>query len=185
MGRPRFDFSSLDQRSRDCYFGFEQMGSELQRLASRAREGSAAPRALMADVDTLVTKIQTLREESSLEVPTVAFVDPDADNRRAFEIAFQKDFHVITLATSADALLLLKHHPVDILISDLALCRIVKKEFPQVVRAFVASYDSEDAQASLEEAQIRCFIPKPWEREKVIHLLRDALRSSLDATLVG
>lgn len=184
MARPQFDFSSLDQRSRECYSSFEQMGSELKQLANRVREGSA-PRALMTDVDTLVTKIQSLREESSLEVPTVAYVDSNADNRKAFESAFQRDFHVITLATSQDALQLLKHHPVDILISDLELCKTVRREFPKVVRALVTSYDSAEAESAIEEAQIRCFIPKPWERERVIHLLRDALRSSLDATLVG
>jgi len=146
MARPQRDFALLDQHSRECYESFEKMGHELKQLAARA-EGSA-PVAPMADVDTLVHKIQNLRNQSSYAamIPTVAFVNADAAQREAFELAFQTDAHVIALATSADALQLLKTHPIDVLISDRDICREVLTKYPQV-RALVGTCNATNLKA--------------------------------------
>ena len=182
MARPSYNFKEIDERSKSCYDHIENVGQELRVLASRAGSG-AAPNRPMDNVDTLVTKINTLRSASTLAAPTVLFVDPDAKNRKDFEEVFQADFHVITLADNTDALELIKHRQVDILISDLKLCKEVKQNYPTIVRGLVSKY-SEEAAAN-HDAQIRCFIPKPWLHERGAKLLRDVLLSASDATLVG
>jgi CheY-like chemotaxis protein len=195
-------WKEIDDRSRLCYEDIESLGAELRELAAGVvngygggrGHGNGVPMTLIGEDDSVVVKARHLRERLP-EAPTVLFVDDEENNRKAFEYAFGEQFKIFTAANGVEALDLLDRERISVLVADqkmpgmtgVELCKIVKGRFPGVVRMIISAYVSTEAvMEACNEAQVRCFVRKPWEHERLVRMLNEALVPDAQAmTIVG
>ena len=189
-------WQDIDDRSRACYKDIETFGAELRQLATQIiKAAGSVPMQIIKDDDSVVTKAQHLHTGSRTVAHAILFVDDEENNRKAFEYAFCEQFRVYTAASGAEALEILSHERIGALVTDqkmpemtgVELCKIVRRRFPDVVRMIISAYTStEDVVQACNEAQIRCFVRKPWEHDRLVQMLNDALTPDAEvATFVG
>jgi CheY-like chemotaxis protein len=180
----------IDDRSRACYEDIEAIGAELRAAASMI---SAVPLQSVKDDDSVVTKATHLHNCTRSIAHTILFVDDDENNRKAFEYAFREEFRIYTAASGAEALKILDQQNIGVMVTDqkmpemtgVELCKIVRRRFPNVVRMIISAYASTEAVIeACNEAQIRCFVRKPWEHERLVRMLNDALTPDAEATTI-
>lgn len=85
-----------------------------------------------------------------------------------------------------EALELLKHESIDIIISDQRMpgmtgtefLSIVKREHPDIIRILFSGYlEFESLISAINEASIKKFIAKPWDSGELLNLLEELLSS--------
>ncbi|HEU4732468.1 MAG TPA: response regulator, partial [Kofleriaceae bacterium] len=118
--------------------------------------------------------------------PIVLYVDDERGNRVVFEQSLSAEFNVVTAQSAAEALELLDHHDVAVIVSDMRmpsmtgdeLLRIVKERYPQVIRMVVTAYaDVEPILRAINEGLVARYIVKPWIRTELVQVLRWAIEA--------
>lgn len=104
----------------------------------------------------------------------IMIVDDEPVNLRTLERLFRRDYHVVTAQNGAEALTLLEHHDVALLISDQRMPEMTGIELmkrtvalrPQMVKLLLTGYT--DVSALIES--INCglvyrYLTKPWDND--------------------
>lgn len=113
--------------------------------------------------------------------PTLLFVDDESRILRTMEMAFRRDYHLLTTTDGREAIELLRQHRVDVIISDqrmpvmtgVEVLRSARKISPGTVRILLTGYaELASIVGSINEGEIFRYIQKPW------HLIE--LRKTLD-----
>ncbi len=116
--------------------------------------------------------------------PTILIVDDEVRSLEALERTLYDDFDVLTAETTAEAEALLADNWVQVILCDqrmpeetgVAFLTRVREKWPDVIRIIISGYtEADDIIAGLNEAGIYHYITKPWQPEKLILTLRNAL----------
>ncbi len=131
----------------------------------------------------------TQRGETSggpMQDGVVLYVDDDASNRIVLEEACSGEFHVRTASSGVDALEILRHHEIAVLLADqrmpgmtgVELLAAAREQFPLTVRILITAYsDLSEAINAINRAEIRSYLRKPWQPAELKAVLRDALET--------
>jgi two-component system response regulator HupR/HoxA len=120
-----------------------------------------------------------------MEKRRVLFVDDEEKILKALERSLLDEPYEALFANSGkEALEVLKREQVHVLVTDmrmpemtgLKLVRIVKKEYPYVIRLVLSGYtDIETLLAAINEGEIFRFITKPWKDEELKTTIRQTI----------
>ncbi len=123
------------------------------------------------------------RTMTTIDRPTVLFIDDELGNRSTFKAAFRTEFNVLTAADLTEAWSMLEKNAVHVVICDQrmpgvtgseALVRI-KERYPQVRRMLITAHaDLQALVDALNQAGVCHYIQKPWEAEEVRKAVRVA-----------
>lgn len=118
--------------------------------------------------------------------PLILYVDDERGNRVVFEQSLNTEFNLLVAADANEALELLEHNEVAVIVSDMRmpsmsgdeLLRIVKERYPQIIRMVVTAYaDVDPILRAINEGLVARYIIKPWIRSELIQVLRWALEA--------
>lgn len=113
---------------------------------------------------------------SAPEKIKILYVDDEKNNLVAFQSYFRKEYEVHTAVSVADALELLKHNPMQIIISDQRMPNMTGVEFleqtisqyPDSIRMLITGQsDINVVIQAINQGQITKFVQKPWDWEKL------------------
>jgi len=115
----------------------------------------------------------------------ILYVDDELGNLTAFEgLFFRSSYEVITANGAEEALEILEKNPVQLLITDqrmpdmtgLELLKIVSKKYPEIIKIILTGFsDIEIVKAAVNEASIFRYLNKPWEKEELRNVTKQAL----------
>ena len=114
------------------------------------------------------------KKKQTVEKRTVLFVDDDEAVLRSLERGLLEESYDKLFANSGkEALKILKHNNVDLIITDmhmpemtgLELLRIVRKEYPSIIGLVLTGYEPDtEVKNAIEQGEIFWLIPKPlWK----------------------
>ena len=115
----------------------------------------------------------------------VIFVDDDPSILETFRLILHGKFEVHTAGGAEEALSLMDKLPFPVIVSDLKmaktggieLLRMVKEKHPATVRIMLTGHaDLESAISAVNDGEVFRFLQKPCPSERVINVLKDALR---------
>lgn len=189
-------FSLIDAKILECFKDMEEMGKSLRSVAKEVINGlcGCQPTSEIKNDDSLVFKSNALHHNSAKVVGTVLYVDDENINLELFQECFGEMFNIIVAHDGPEALRILRERKINVLVTDqrmpkmtgVELCKIVKDRHPNVVRVIISAYSPKAYEETCKEAQIRCFIQKPWDNNNVVKLLREAIEDDAEyATIVG
>ena len=121
----------------------------------------------------------------SENLPTILIVDDEIRSLEALERNLADDFEVKTASTIEMAEQILEDEYVQIIMCDqrmpdltgVQFLKQVRDKWPEIIRIIVSGYtDAEDIITGLNEAGIYQYITKPWRPEKLILILKNALK---------
>ncbi len=116
--------------------------------------------------------------------PTILIVDDEPRSLEALERTLYDEFDILTAETAAEAERLLAENWVQVILCDqrmpgesgVAFLTRVRERWPDVIRIIISGYtEADDIIAGLNEAGIYHYITKPWQPEKLILTLKNAL----------
>ncbi|CCE11053.1 two component sigma-54-dependent hydrogenase transcriptional regulator, Fis family [Bradyrhizobium sp. STM 3843] len=116
---------------------------------------------------------------------TILIVDDEVRSQEALRRVLDQDFEVLCAGNTADAEKLLEGEIVHAVICDqrmpqesgVSFLKRVRELWPDPVRMIISGYsDSEDIIAGLNEAGIYQYITKPWQPERLIEIVREAVQ---------
>jgi two-component system response regulator HupR/HoxA len=116
--------------------------------------------------------------------PTILIVDDEQRSLEALERNLSDEFDVQTALNAIDAEAILADHWVQIVLCDQRMPDIsgvdflvsVRERWPDVIRIIISGYtDAEDIISGLNDAGIYHYVTKPWQPEKLIMVLRNAV----------
>lgn len=119
-----------------------------------------------------------------LHGPLVLYVDDERPNRVVFEKSFAGRYRIRCAADGNEALAILASEPVAVVLTDQRmpgmsgdeLLRLVKRDFPSVVRVVITAHaDIEPILSAINEGLVARYIVKPWKRDELDQLLRWAI----------
>lgn len=134
-----------------------------------------------------LSQIQTVSGEPKAADRTVLVVDDEPDVLEAlgaFLEAYLEDTRVVTAADGHDAVELLEHEPVDVIVADyrmpgmdgLTFLKRAKEIAPDAARVMITAYPRLPvATRAVEQARIHRYFVKPFEPEDLLRTLRDIL----------
>jgi two-component system, sensor histidine kinase and response regulator len=114
----------------------------------------------------------------------ILIVDDEPANLRALERLFREDYEVLTAGSGAEALELLRHHEVALLITDQRMpemtgIELLKKTVslrPRMIRMILTGYTDVDALVeAINCGQVYRYVTKPWSNEDLGLTVRRAL----------
>ena len=114
----------------------------------------------------------------------ILIVDDEAANLRALERLFRTEYDVTTAGSGADALSLLKHHDMALLIADqrmpemsgLELMQQTARLRPHMVRMLLTGYTDVDSLIqAINTGQVYKYITKPWNNDDLLQTVARAL----------
>ncbi len=120
------------------------------------------------------------------EKPAVLFVDDEVENLRVFQLAFRREFKILTATNGSEALDLLSEERAAVVLSDQRMPGMTGVEFlarvrevdPNTVRMLVTAYgDFETLSTAINQGSISRFIPKPWTPDEMRHTLRQGIEA--------
>ncbi|MDW7710625.1 MAG: response regulator [Deferrisomatales bacterium] len=116
---------------------------------------------------------------------TLLLVDDEENLLRALARLFRRLGHqILSARDGAEALLVLKEHPVSVIISDhrmpgmsgAELLRAAAQVQPEAVRVMLTGYgDLQAATSAINESRVYRFLPKPWEDAELLRTVEEAL----------
>src|ERR1017187_6253965 len=123
--------------------------------------------------------------------PVLLFVDDEENILNSLRRLFRPlNYKIFTAISGAEALALLEHEPVDLIISDMRmplmdgaqLLEQVRAKWPDILRILLTGYaDISSTIAAINKGEIYRYIAKPWEDNDIILVVRHALeRKSLE-----
>jgi two-component system, sensor histidine kinase and response regulator len=116
----------------------------------------------------------------------ILYVDDEPHNLTVFRRCFAETFTVFTASSGSEALELLAHQDVAVLIADqrmpemsgVTLAETVKEQFPSVMRILMTAYADYDAVVdSVNLGEVYRYIQKPWDRALLGETLRGAIEN--------
>ncbi len=114
----------------------------------------------------------------------VLYVDDEPENLRIFELAFRREFSVLTASGGEEALEILNTRPVALVLSDQRMPGMTGVELltrtreldSKVLRVLVTAYgDMQTLTAAVNDGSIYKYVPKPWTPEEMEQTLRRAI----------
>ena len=117
--------------------------------------------------------------------PTILIVDDEPRSVEALERNLVDEFDVLTASNAKDAEQLLADNWVQIILCDQRMPDIsgveflteVREKWPDVIRIIISGYtEAEDIISGLNTAGIYHYITKPWQPEKLVMVLRGAVK---------
>lgn len=113
------------------------------------------------------------------------FVDDEPNVLKALRRLFRAQEYTLHHAESgADGLEILRHHPIDLIISDMRMPQMdgaefltqVAEQWPNTIRILLTGYaDLESTIAAVNNGKIYCYCGKPWEDNELKILVNNAL----------
>lgn len=125
---------------------------------------------------------------STAQKPTVLFVDDEERILRSLKMLFRTHYDVLTAGSGAEALELLKLHPVQVIVSDqrmpgmlgAELLTCVKDRHPDTLRLLLTGYSDLTATIdSINEAEVFRYVQKPWHADDIRRTLAEAVEIAL------
>ncbi len=118
--------------------------------------------------------------------PAILYVDDERQNLVAFKASFRKDYQVHLAQSGAEAISLLRAHPIQLIVADqrmpgmtgVELFERILPEFPTPIRMVLTGYS--DVQAivdAINKGQIYYYITKPWKHEELKLVLEKGLEA--------
>ncbi len=120
-------------------------------------------------------------------VGTVLVLDDETEILASLYRQLQREFHVFTATTTAQALTLLDRQPVDVVIADQRLpdangadfLREVYRNRPDTTRILLTGYsDLATAIQAINEGHVYAYLAKPWDPLELRALLRNAIQEA-------
>ena len=121
------------------------------------------------------------------------YVDDETPNLVVFLADFEDEFEILTAASPYEALEILDHQPIAVLLTDhrmpgmsgVDLCERVRDRHPNVLRMLVTAYsDQQTAIDAINRGGVLRYLVKPWDLQEVRQVLRDAVaRAQLERTV--
>jgi DNA-binding NtrC family response regulator len=114
----------------------------------------------------------------------ILIVDDEASNLRALERLFRTEYDVLTAGSGADALSLLEHHDMALLIADQRMPEMSGVELmqrtarlrPHMVRILLTGYTDVDSLIeAINTGQVYKYITKPWNNDELLLTVARAL----------
>jgi signal transduction histidine kinase len=106
----------------------------------------------------------------------VLFVDDERPNLAVFAAMCGEDFPILTAASATEALEMMRHHEVGVVLSDQRMPDItgvqfleqLRNDFPDTVRMLVTAYADLGATIdAINRGHVRRYIRKPWDAEEL------------------
>lgn len=113
----------------------------------------------------------------------VLFVDDEPGNLTAFKAAFRRDFEVHLAHSAEEALAVLDHEPIHVVVSDQRMPRmtgsellaIVREKHPRAIRMLLTGYaDLEAVVDAVNKGGIYSYATKPWDPTDLTLRIRQA-----------
>ena len=114
----------------------------------------------------------------------ILIVDDEASNLRALERLFRTEYDVLTAGSGADALSLLEHHDMALLIADQRMPEMSGVELmqrtarlrPHMVRILLTGYTDVDSLIeAINTGNVYKYITKPWNNDDLLQTVARAL----------
>jgi len=114
----------------------------------------------------------------------VLFVDDETQNLVAFRYAMEEQFSVLTASSGPQALDILAHHEVGVMLADqrmpgmtgVQLCEAARQVRPDTIRIIVTAYaDLHAAIDAINTGQISRYMVKPWRNDELAEVLRTCI----------
>lgn len=117
---------------------------------------------------------------------TILYVDDERSNLRVFKSTFRREFHILLAETPAEAVDIIQHHHIDLLITDqmmpemtgVELLREIKRLCPNIPpnRVMLSGYaQPRDIDLAFDEYRLYKFISKPWDEGTLKDLIIEAI----------
>ena len=116
----------------------------------------------------------------------VLVVDENVEERKALTRCLSRDYQVFSAGTVTDALKILEHEQVDVILSDLRMSEMtgidllmrVRVTQPEAIRILITEYaDFQDMVKLINDAAVYQFVPRPWHPDQLLLMIRRALES--------
>jgi len=116
---------------------------------------------------------------------TILVIDDEIRSQEALRRVLRDDFEVLCASSAADAEKLLEGEIVHAILCDqrmphesgVSFLKRVRELWPDPVRMIISGYsDSEDIIAGLNEAGIYQYITKPWQPERLVDIVKEAVQ---------
>ena len=124
-------------------------------------------------------------EPTAIAQPVLLLVDDEENILNALRRLFRPlGYKIFTAGSGAEALALLVHEPVDLVISDMRMPQMdgaqlleqVRTKWPDTLRILLTGYaDVSSTIAAINKGEIYRYIAKPWEDNDIILVVRHAL----------
>lgn len=117
---------------------------------------------------------------------SLLYVDDEATNLRVFKSNFRKIYNVFTCESPFEAIELLKHEPIQIIITDQRMPDMTGTEFlekivpdfPDVIKIILTGFtDIEAIQDGINKCGIYKYVTKPWNFDEMKGLLERAIET--------
>ncbi len=116
----------------------------------------------------------------------ILYVDDEISNLRIFKDTFRRDFEIITVSSAFEALELLQHTQVDVVITDqrmpemtgVELLKEITERYDDIPpnRLIISGYSKpEDIQEAFDNYKLSKFIQKPWKYDELKQIISDAI----------
>ncbi len=119
--------------------------------------------------------------------PTVLFVDDEAHIVNLLKIMFRTDYEVYSATSGAAALDIIQSRKVDVIVSDQRMPGMsgtevlakVRRLSPGTMRILLTGYSDLAAMVgSINEGEIFRFVSKPWDKEEIRAIVKDAAEAA-------
>jgi signal transduction histidine kinase len=116
----------------------------------------------------------------------VLYVDDEPENLRLFELAFKREFSIVTATSGEEGLERLNSEPVALVLSDHRMPGMSGVEFltravevdPKTIRILVTAYgDAQTLGSAINSGAIYKYIPKPWMPDEMRLMLRRGIET--------
>ncbi|MBX2798081.1 MAG: response regulator [Myxococcales bacterium] len=130
----------------------------------------------------------------AIEPHPILFVDDEESNRLLVETTLSDTFEVLIASSGAEALEVLEHQPVDVLLTDhrmpgmtgVQLCQHVARTHPHVQRLLVTAYvDTASAVQAINQGGVSRYLSKPWDLDDLIATIREAQSTAVRGRLTA
>jgi two-component system, NtrC family, sensor kinase len=114
----------------------------------------------------------------------ILYVDDEPQNLFTFRYTLEDTFNVITARNGAEAMRVLEHEDVAVLMCDqrmpgmtgIEVCRRAREMKPDTVRIIVTAYaDMQAAIDAINQGQVLRFLTKPWHNDELVGVLHSAI----------
>ncbi|MBK8500367.1 MAG: response regulator [Flavobacteriales bacterium] len=115
--------------------------------------------------------------------PRVLFVDDEESNLKAFKAAFRREMDILLASSGSEALQLLEHEAVHVIVSDQRMpgmtgsefLAIARDRFPRAMRMLLTGYaDLEAVVNAVNKGGIYAYATKPWDENDLKLRIRQA-----------
>ena len=116
----------------------------------------------------------------------VLVIDENVEERKALTRCLSRDYQVFSAGSVTDALKILEHEQVDVILSDLRLSEMTGIDLlmrlrvtqPEAIRILITEYaDFQDMVKLINDAAVYQFVPRPWHPDQLLLMIRRALES--------